>query len=84
MQEHTRHSIHRHSRAWVEKTEKYIFLEVVGIVLFECAATYATARRGYDAVGGEYLLLFLPVIYAAVTSVARDFAELFRCRGKER
>lgn len=83
MKENTRYNIQHHSQGWIDKAEKFIFLEVVGIVLFECAATYATARRGYDAVGGEYLLLFLPVIYAAAASVARDFAELFS-RGKGR
>lgn len=54
---------------------KYIALTVCGILLYILAAKYALAERGYFAVGGEGLLLLLPVFYGIGAAVARDISE---------
>ncbi len=48
------------------------------IVIFAAARRYATVTRGYEAIGGEYLLLGLPALYCllrvTVAALIRDFA----------
>lgn len=69
------------TRRTLRTTAKYIFLTAVGIALFKLAAVYATAERGYHAVGGEYLILLLPIFYWLLTSMAKDmfreYAEIY-------
>ena len=53
--------------------------ELIGIltvtaVVFIKARAYAGAWRGYDAMGGEFLLLLLPIIYYLAKQTIRDFA----------
>ncbi len=42
--------------------------------LFGKAQALAAAQRGYFAVGGEWLILLLPIIYYALKQIIRDFA----------
>ena len=43
------------------------------IVLYALARHQAQAWRGYAAVGGELLILFIPVAYRALQRVWEDF-----------
>ena len=45
----------------------------VTIIVFEVGRVAATAERGYDAYGGEYLLLALPVLYYAGKWTVKDW-----------
>lgn len=51
---------------------KYIFLTIVGILLFRAGQAQALAERGYEALGGEVFALFLPVFYWMVSRIVRD------------
>lgn len=46
-----------------------------GAVLWAAAHAAATAARGYEAVGGEFLLLLLPLWVWVATRVAEDWRE---------
>ena len=60
----------------------YIALTVVGIAATAAAAVYAFADRGYFAVGGEYVFLFLPMLGLCVECSVKDRrAESTRRRG---
>lgn len=73
--------MNKRTRMLIREIAKYLFLTAAGIILFKYASAYATARRGYTAIGGEYLLLLLPAFYTVVDEMvrgmARDFAEIF-------
>lgn len=51
---------------------KYAALTIAGIMLFREGAARALAYRGYFAVGGEVLALFLPVFYYCLSRTVRD------------
>ena len=53
-------------------SKKYVTLAIAGFVLFRIAAAAAYESRGYRAVGGEVLLLLLPVIWYGMENVVRD------------
>lgn len=78
----------KRARKLMREAAKYIFLTAAGIILFKYASAYATAQRGHKAVGGEYLLLLLPIIYYAVremvVGVAQDIAEIYADWKEER
>lgn len=68
------------------KRKSRLAAEFVGIltvtaVVFIKARAYAGAWRGYDAMGGEFLLLLLPIIYyllkQTIRDYVRDFVELY-------
>ena len=44
----------------MKKIDKIIFWQCIGMALFEICHTFATSQRGYQAIGGEGALLFLP------------------------
>lgn len=52
---------------------KYVLLSILGVVLFCFASRQAYLERGYKAVGGEYFLLLLPLIYYLVSRVVKDW-----------
>ena len=52
---------------------KYIFLIAVAIALFYWGKGQAYKQRGYEAYGGEYLLLLLPLIWYAIETTVRDY-----------
>lgn len=45
---------------------KYGILTSLGVILYKLCAVAAYAERGYQAVGGEAAMLFLPVIWYLV------------------
>lgn len=54
-------------------------VELLGVltataVLFVKAQSVALASRGYFAIGGEFMLLLLPIIYYLAKQTIRDFA----------
>ena len=55
---------------------------IVTAVVFIKSRGYALAWRGYEAVGGEFMLLLLPIIYyeakRIILDYAADLAELYR------
>lgn len=55
---------------------------IVTAVAFIKGRGYALAWRGYEAVGGEFMLLLLPIIYyeakRIILDFAADFADLYR------
>ena len=55
---------------------EYIILGVIGVVLYYLSHTQATAWRGYEAVGGEALLLGLPLWVALVKVSVRDLVQI--------
>lgn len=54
---------------------KYAVLTVCGILLYVLASRYALTVRGYSAIGGEGLLLLLPVIYGLAEAVIRGYGK---------
>lgn len=42
-------------------------------VMFIKAAAFAAMQRGYFAIGGEFMLLLLPIIYYVAKREIRDF-----------
>ena len=58
----------------------YAFLMAAGVLLYKLGAAYAMRERGYYAVGGEALLLLLPVIYYCAVATIRDIIEDWRER----
>ena len=45
------------------------------LAAFGWGAAAARAERGYDAAGGEYLLLLLPLLYYIIKKIAMDWIE---------
>lgn len=58
---------------------------IVTAVVFIKSRGYALAWRGYEAVGGEFMLLLLPIIYyeakRIILDYAADFVALYRRSG---
>lgn len=50
-----------------------VFVLLVTVLVFRAGVTQARAQRGYDAYGGEYLLLVLPVLYYAGKQTLLDW-----------
>lgn len=61
---------------------KYAVLTVCGVLLYLLAAKHALTERGYFAIGGEGLLLLLPVIYGILSAVIRDWLKDLKARGR--
>lgn len=55
---------------------------IVTAVVFIKSRGYALAWRGYEAVGGEFMLLLLPIIHyeakRIILDFVADFIELYR------
>lgn len=55
---------------------------IVTAVVFIKSGGYALAWRGYEAVGGEFMLLLLPIIYyeakRIILDYVADFVALYR------
>lgn len=47
------------------------------IVIYLYAREEALVWRGYEAVGGEILLLFLPIVAKVIAQTASEWRELF-------
>ncbi len=57
----------------LKKMLKYVALTMLGIALYSFASDVALVHRGYHAYGGEVGLLFLPLVYAGVSGMIRDY-----------
>ena len=61
---------------------EFLAVLIVTAVVFIKSRGYALAWRGYEAVGGEFMLLFLPIIYyeakRIILDFVADFIELYR------
>lgn len=61
---------------------EFLAVLIVTAVVFLKSMGYALAWRGYEAVGGEFMLLLLPIIYyeakRIILDYVADFAELYR------
>ena len=53
----------------------YLAVAALGAVAFLAAHDWAAAWRGYEAVGGEFLLLLLPLWVWVAARVAEDWRE---------
>lgn len=51
---------------------KYVFLTACGFALYRAGAACALAERGYEATGGEVLLLLFPIFYYAISAMVLD------------
>lgn len=58
---------------------------IVTAVVFIKSRGYALAWRGYEAVGGEFMLLLLPIIYYEAKRIILDYVADFvaLCRRSE-
>lgn len=61
---------------------EFLAVLIVTAVVFVKSRGYALAWRGYEAVGGEFMLLLLPIIYyeakRIILDFVADFVELYR------
>lgn len=57
---------------------KYAALTAAGVLLFCWGQKYAFAERGYEAIGGEALLLGLPLFWYLTETTIRDTVRDFR------
>lgn len=49
------------------KKSLYVLLAILGtVILFQVLHMAATFERGYEAVGGELCVLFLPLVYIVI------------------
>lgn len=60
------------ARKFLRITAEYGAMLIIGIILYKLARPYAAAWRNSAAVGGEIVLLGLPIWYGMVKSVVTD------------
>lgn len=72
----------RHKKKSRLAAAEFLAVLIVTAVVFIKSMGYALAWRGYEAVGGEFMLLLLPIIYyeakRIILDYVADFAELYR------
>lgn len=67
------------------KAAKWAAIGAVSLLLFIVARDAALRERGYEALGGEYMILLLPVVYYEVERVVKDWiADLRELKRKGR
>jgi len=78
--------MNRKRKSRLSAVVKWAAVVVASLILFVVAKDYALRERGYSAIGGEYMLLLLPLIlYAAGRTVKdwiADLRALFREEGR--
>ncbi len=57
---------------------KWAAISILSVILFLIGKESALRERGYSAIGGEYLLLLLPVFYYIFERVIKDWIEAIR------
>ena len=71
----------RHKRKAASRRE-FLAVLIVTAVVFTKGLSAALAWRGYKAVGGEFMLLLLPIIYyeakRIILDYVADFVALYR------
>lgn len=60
------------------KLLKWLVIIAAGILLFLWGKRAAYIERGYEAVGGEYLLLLFPFFWWAAERVIKDFRRMWK------
>ena len=60
------------------KLGKYLAITLCGVILYLIAHEYSTLERGYEAIGGEALLLLLPLWWGLLEQTAKDMWDMFR------
>ncbi len=72
----------RHKKKSRLAAAEFLTVLIVTAVVFIKSRGYALAWRGYEAVGGEFMLLLLPIIYyeakRIILDYVADFVELYR------
>ena len=63
---------------------KYAALTAAGVLLFRWGQEYALAERGYEAIGGEALLLGLPLFWYLTETTIRDTVRDFQKGGRRK
>lgn len=63
---------------------KYAALTAAGVLLFRWGQGYALAERGYEAIGGEALLLGLPLFWYLTETTIRDTVRDFWKGGRRK
>lgn len=63
---------------------KYAALTAAGVLLFRWGQGHALAERGYKAIGGEALLLGLPLFWYLTETTIRDTVRYFRKGGRRK
>lgn len=62
---------------------KWAAIVVIALLLFTIAKSAALRERGYEGIGGEYMILLLPAIYYAAERTAKDWiTDLRELKGK--
>lgn len=60
---------------------EFLAVLIVTALVFIKSRDYALTWRGYEAVGGEFMLLLLPIIYYTakriITDIVIDFVNLY-------
>ncbi len=51
---------------------KWTSITICGILLFKWGQAAAYAQRGYEAIGGEIFLLFLPLFWWLIETTAKE------------
>ena len=64
--------------SWIKAAFWWIKWTAIAVVLYLAARSRATAWRGYEAVGGELLILGLPMYIRSVLPTLRDWARDIR------
>lgn len=68
-------------KSFIKNIIKYTLLTAAAVLLFEQARIYALAVRGYEAIGGEYLVLAIPLIWYCIEAAIRDTVQCVRKGG---
>ena len=72
----------RHKKKSRLAAAEFLAVLIVTAVVFTKGLSAALAWRGYEAVGGEFMLLFLPIIYyeakRIILDYVADFVALYR------
>lgn len=66
------HTININNTKLAGNVIKYITLTVAGFLFFKLGQAVAFHQRGYNAYGGEYILLALPLFYHIITSTIKE------------
>lgn len=73
---------HKRHKANIWPALKFAALALLGVVLFAFATKQARIERGYSAMGGEVLFLFLPLFYYPISKTVRDWLDDLRDKNK--
>lgn len=60
-------------RSSVLRALEAVAVILASIVLFHMGQAYALQERGYEAIGGEYLLLAFPALYYLLRAEFKDY-----------